>query len=126
MTVHRLAHIIAAALWMMSFSLSASAQLAKATLKNVNGDNVGGVNLVQTTHGVLIRLVVKGLPAGEHAVHVHTVSFEIPSWRKLQLATNAVPEMLPSNVPLNGTRSIRAPIRIQARAHADNKASPVR
>ena len=72
MTVHRLAHIIAAALWIMSFSLSASAQQAKATLKNVSGESVGEVTLVQTTHGVLFRLVVKGLPAGEHAVHVHT------------------------------------------------------
>jgi superoxide dismutase, Cu-Zn family len=73
MTVHLLARIIAAALWMMCLSLSASAQVAKATLKNVEGKTVGEANLIQTTGGVLIRLVVKGLPAGEHAVHVHAV-----------------------------------------------------
>jgi Cu-Zn family superoxide dismutase len=33
----------------------------------------GEINFVQTNNGVLIRLEVKGLPAGERAFHVHAV-----------------------------------------------------
>jgi Cu-Zn family superoxide dismutase len=50
-----------------------AAQSAKATLKNADGKEVGGAALAQTPAGVLIRLSVKGLPAGEHAFHVHGV-----------------------------------------------------
>jgi Cu-Zn family superoxide dismutase len=49
----------------------ASAQSAKAQLKDASGKEVGSATLTQTPHGVLIRLEVKGLPAGEHAFHIH-------------------------------------------------------
>jgi Cu-Zn family superoxide dismutase len=54
-------------------SLAAEAQTAKASLKDAGGKDVGQVQLVQTPHGVLLKLAVKGLPAGEHAFHVHAV-----------------------------------------------------
>src|SRR5712664_4415290 len=54
-------------------SLAAEAQTAKASLKDASGKDVGQVQLVQTPHGVLLKLAVKGLPAGEHAFHVHAV-----------------------------------------------------
>src|ERR1700760_2513637 len=54
-------------------SLSAQAQTAKASLKDAGGKDVGQVALLQTPHGVLIKLSVKGVPAGEHAFHVHAV-----------------------------------------------------
>ena len=54
-------------------SLPAAAQTAKATLKDANGRDVAQVQLMQTPHGVLLRLSLKGVPAGEHAVHIHAV-----------------------------------------------------
>jgi Cu-Zn family superoxide dismutase len=54
-------------------TVSAHAESAKALLKDKTGKNVGTVDLVQTPHGVLLKLSVKGIPAGEHAFHVHAV-----------------------------------------------------
>jgi Cu-Zn family superoxide dismutase len=54
-------------------SFAAEAQTAKASLKDASGKDVGQVQLVQTPHGVLLKLAVKGIPAGEHAFHVHAV-----------------------------------------------------
>jgi Cu-Zn family superoxide dismutase len=54
-------------------TLPAAAQSARAALKNAEGKDVGSADLTQTPAGVLIRLSVKGLPAGEHALHVHGV-----------------------------------------------------
>jgi Cu/Zn superoxide dismutase len=73
MTVDRLRCTVAALLAMACLSLPAAAQVAKAVLKDASGKAVGDVNLIQTSNGVLIRLTVKGLPAGEHAFHVHAV-----------------------------------------------------
>jgi Cu-Zn family superoxide dismutase len=50
-----------------------AAQSAKALLKSGEGKDVGSAELTQTPAGVVIRLAVKGLPAGEHAFHVHGV-----------------------------------------------------
>jgi Cu-Zn family superoxide dismutase len=54
-------------------TISAHAETAKAVLTDKTGKEVGTVNLVQTPHGVLLKLSVKGIPAGEHAFHVHAV-----------------------------------------------------
>jgi Cu-Zn family superoxide dismutase len=51
----------------------AAAQSAKATLKDAAGKDVGAAALTQTPAGVLVTLSVKGLPAGEHAFHIHGV-----------------------------------------------------
>jgi Cu-Zn family superoxide dismutase len=52
---------------------SAAAQTARAALKDAQGQDVGTVDLTETLAGVLLKLVVKGLTPGEHAVHVHAV-----------------------------------------------------
>ena len=54
-------------------TVSAAAQTAKANLRNAEDKEVGSAALTQTPAGVLITLSVKGLPAGEHAFHVHAV-----------------------------------------------------
>ena len=54
-------------------TFSVAAQSAKATLKDKDSKDVGSATLTQTPGGVLIALSVKGLPAGEHAFHVHGI-----------------------------------------------------
>jgi Cu-Zn family superoxide dismutase len=44
---------------------------ARATLKDPNGQTLGEVTLQQTPGGVLVRGTVNGIPAGEHAIHIH-------------------------------------------------------
>ena len=53
--------------------LPSQAQTAKAALQTADGKDAGSVTLTQTPMGVLLSLAVKGLPAGEHAFHVHAV-----------------------------------------------------
>ena len=60
-------------LLLAALSVPAAAQNAHATLKNTDGKDVGAATLTQTGGGVLIAISVKGLPAGEHALHVHAV-----------------------------------------------------
>jgi Cu-Zn family superoxide dismutase len=63
-----------AALLAATAALPASAaEMANAQLKDSGGKAVGDVDLMQTPAGVLIKLQIKGLPAGEHAFHIHAV-----------------------------------------------------
>lgn len=54
-------------------AVPASAQMAKAALKDKSGKAVGDVDLNQTPNGVLLRLSIKGMSPGQHAFHVHAV-----------------------------------------------------
>ncbi|MBM3527803.1 MAG: superoxide dismutase family protein [Alphaproteobacteria bacterium] len=51
----------------------AQAQSAKAALKDASGKDVGSAELTQTPAGVMIKLMLKGAPAGERAFHIHAV-----------------------------------------------------
>jgi Cu-Zn family superoxide dismutase len=62
---------VASAIALLALTSAASAQSGKATLKNAEGKEVGSAQLSQTPHGVLVRLTLKGVPAGEHAFHIH-------------------------------------------------------
>ena len=52
-------------------SQPATAQTAKAALKDQKGADVGTVTLTQTPKGVRLQLSLKGLPPGERAFHIH-------------------------------------------------------
>ena len=54
-------------------AVPAAAQSAKAQLKTGEGKDVGAATFTQMRTGVLIALAVKGVPAGEHAFHIHAV-----------------------------------------------------
>src|SRR5262249_4717405 len=56
-----------------SLASPAAAQTAKASLKDQKGTEVGTVDLTQPPGGVLVRLSLKGVPAGERAFHIHAV-----------------------------------------------------
>ncbi len=73
MKIHRIA--LSALALSVGWAIMATAQSpgAKAALKDASGKDVGQVQLVQLPHGVLLKMSLKGMPAGERAFHIHAV-----------------------------------------------------
>jgi Cu-Zn family superoxide dismutase len=75
MTIFRYVEMMGAAALLASvLAAPAAAQSAKAVLHDKSGQDVGAAELLQTPAGVLLKLSLKGLPAGEHAIHIHAAA----------------------------------------------------
>ena len=53
-----------------------------AEFKNAEGQSIGTATLSEAAHGVKIKLDIKGLPVGEHSIHIHqTAKCEAPDFK---------------------------------------------
>ncbi|HEV2521246.1 MAG TPA: superoxide dismutase family protein [Candidatus Acidoferrales bacterium] len=73
MRLHNAITITAALIISTAFS-TASQKAVKVDLHDGQGNGVGSAELLPATSGVSIRLDLKGLPVGEHAIHVHSAA----------------------------------------------------
>jgi len=71
--IGKMISIVAAVSLAAGCSMATSGARARAELKDKDGRTVGSGLLSQRPDGVLVRVDVKGLTPGLHAVHVHAV-----------------------------------------------------
>jgi Cu-Zn family superoxide dismutase len=68
---HKSVLFLALSLTVLALSLSSAAKTV-VRLKDAKGQSVGSaVIIIPAATGVAIKLQLKGLPAGEHAIHIH-------------------------------------------------------
>ena len=62
-----------AAVLSMSTGVAMAADSAMSSIINNAGEEIGTINIKQGPEGVLMNVDIKGLPAGAHGFHIHSV-----------------------------------------------------